>query len=138
MKSRGLAGFLPGALLMMATVARAQAPAAAPGDVGTIADIMRVSYEVISGPAGAPRQWDRDRTLYMPGATFVSMSEKDGKVQTEVMTTEEYRRKSDARMVRDGLFETEIASRVERFGNVAQVRSVSVSRKTPDGPIDGR
>src|SRR5215470_4483753 len=138
MKSRGLAGFLPGALLMMATVARAQAPAAAPGDVGTIADIMRVSYEVISGPAGAPRQWDRDRTLYMPGATFVVTNKRDGKVETTIMTPEEYRRKSDARFVAQGLFETEIGSRVERFGNVAQVRSISVSRRTPDGPIEAR
>ena len=118
-----------GALLTMSTVVHAQAPAAAPADVGTIADIMRVSYEVISGPAGAPRQWERDRTLYMPGATFVVTNKRDGKVETTIMTPEEYRRKSDATFVAQGLFETEIGSRVERFGNVAQVRSVSVSRQ---------
>ena len=127
-----------GVLLTMSTVVHAQTPAAAPADVGTIADIMRVSYEVISGPAGAPRQWDRDRTLYMPGATFVSTSKRDGKVQTTIMTTEEYRQKSDARFVAEGLFETEIGSRVERFGNVAQVRSVSVARRTPKGRVEGR
>jgi hypothetical protein len=127
-----------GILLATSTVVHAQARAASPADVGTIGDIMRVSYEVISGPAGAPRQWDRDRTLYMPGATFVSTSKRNGKVQTTIMTTEEYRRKSDARFVAEGLFETEIGSRVERFGNVAQVRSVSVARRTPTGPIEGR
>ena len=125
-------------LLTASSVVYAQARAAAPADVGTIADIMRVSYEVISGPAGTPRQWDRDRTLYMPGATFVAMSRRDGKVQTTIMTTEEYRQKSDARFVAEGLFETEIGSRVERFGNVAQVRSVSVARRTPKGPVEGR
>ena len=57
-----------GLLLSSSRIPHAQAPAAAPADVGTIADIMRVSYEVISGPAGAVRQWRRDRTLYMPGA----------------------------------------------------------------------
>jgi len=127
-----------GVLLTASTVVHAQGRAAAPADVGTIADIMRVSYEVISGPAGVPRQWDRDRTLYMPGATFVSTSKRDGKVQTTIMTTEEYRQKSDARFVAEGLFETEIGSRVERFGNVAQVRSVSVARRTPKGPIEAR
>ena len=81
---------------------------AAPADVGTIAGIMRASYEVISGPAGAPRQWERDRTLYMPGATFVVTSKLNGKVETTIMTPEEYRRKSDARFVAQGLFETEI------------------------------
>lgn len=130
--------FFLAVLLTASSVVHAQARAAAPADVGTIADIMRVSYEVISGPAGAPRQWDRDRTLYMPGATFVAMSKRDGKVQTSIMTTEEYRQKSDARFVAEGLFETEIGSRVERFGNVAQVRSVSVARRTPTGPIEGR
>jgi hypothetical protein len=125
-------------LLGPSGIVRAQVQAAAPADVGTIADIMRVSYEVISGPAGAPRQSDRDRTLYMPGATFVSTSKRDGKVQTTIMTTEEYRQKSDARFVAEGLFETEIGSRVERFGNVAQVRSISVARRTPTGPVEGR
>ena len=127
-----------GILLTTSTVVHAQARPASPADVGTITDIMRVSYEVISGPAGAPRQWDRDRTLYMSGATFVSTAKRDGKVQTTIMTTEEYRRKSDARFVAEGLFETEIGSRVERFGNVAQVRSVSVARRTPTGPIEAR
>lgn len=131
-------GLFLGALVTTSTLVQAQAPAAAPADVRTIADIMRVSYEVISGPAGAPRQWERDRTLYMPGATFVVTGKRDGKVETTIMTPEEYRRKSDARLVAQGLFETEIGSRVERFGNVAQVRSVSVSRRTPDGPIESR
>ena len=40
--------------------------------------------------------------------------------------------------VKNGLFETEIGSRIERFGNVATVRSITESRRTPNGPIDGR
>jgi hypothetical protein len=119
--------------------ARATPPPAAPrSDVGSIEDIVRASYEVISGPAGAPRQWERDRALYMPGATFVVTGVRDGKVETTILTPEEYRRRSDARFVAEGLFETEIGSRVEHFGNVAQVRSVSESRRTPDGPIEAR
>lgn len=121
----------PGAL-------RAQTPAADPRDVGTIADIVRASYEVISGPAGAPRQWRRDSTLYSPGATFTATSERDGKTIVTTMTPEEYRRARNAGFVANGLFETEVGSRIERFGNVAQVRSVSESRRTPDGPVDGR
>ena len=127
-----------GLLLAPSGAVPGQAPAAAPADVGTIADIMRVSYEVISGPAGAPRQWERDRTLYMSGATFVVTGKRNGKVETTIMTPEEYRRKSDAKFVARGLFETEVGSRIERFGNVAQVRSVSVARRTPGGPVEGR
>ncbi len=116
----------------------AQTPPADPRDVGTIADIVRVSYEVISGAAGAPRQWRRDSTLYAPGATFTATSEKDGKTIVTTMTPEDYRRANDASMVKDGLFEAEIGSRIERFGNAAQVRSISVARRTRSGPIIGR
>jgi hypothetical protein len=116
----------------------AQAPVADPADVASIAAIVRVSYEVISGPAGTPRQWRRDSTLYAPGATFVALSERDGKTRVTTMTPEDYRRANNDRFVADGLFETEIGSRIERFGNVAQVRSVSESRRTPNGPVESR
>jgi hypothetical protein len=116
----------------------AQAPVANPADVTTIADIVRVSYEVISGPAGTPRQWRRDSTLYSPTATFVAMSERNGKAVVTTMTAEDYRRINNENFVKNGLFETEIGSRIERFGNVAFVRSITESRRTPNGPVDGR
>jgi hypothetical protein len=117
---------------------RAQQPVANPADVGTIADIVRVSYEVINGPAGAPRQWRRDSTLYMPGATFVSMDERNGRPHAGIMTPEQYRQAVNASFVGHGFFEKEIGSRIERFGNIAQVRSVYETRRTADGPVEGR
>jgi hypothetical protein len=133
------AAIIAGVLLGSSSESYAQTPAA-PADVGTIADIVRASYEVISGPAGAPRQWQRDGTLYMPGATFVSVNERDGRVQTTIMTPEDYRRGFDANYVARGigLFETEVGRRIERYGHVAQVRSVAVVRRTPHGPIEAR
>ncbi|MBP2647439.1 MAG: hypothetical protein H6Q77_1063 [Gemmatimonadetes bacterium] len=116
----------------------AQAPAASPADVGSIPAIVRAFYEVISGPPGAPRDWRRDSTLYMEGATFVAMDERDGKPVYVILTAEEYRRKTNDSFVRNGFFETEIGSRIERFGNVAQVRSVYETRRTADGPLTGR
>ncbi len=124
--------------LLPGSQAGGQIAAADPADVGTIADIVRVSYEVISGPAGTPRQWRRDSTLYMPGATFVSVSETDGRVQSVIMTPEEYRQRSGPRQVADGMIESEIGRRIERWGNVAQVRSVAAVRRTADGPIEAR
>jgi hypothetical protein len=116
----------------------AQAPTADPADVGTIPDLIRASYEVISGPAGAPRQWRRDSTLYMPGATFVAMGQEAGRPRARILTPEEFRRATDAHLVAEGLIESEIASRTERFGNVAQVRSVYEMRRTRNGPMTGR
>ncbi len=54
------------------------------------------------------------------------------------MTPEEYRQRTNASFVKNGFFETEIGSRIEQFGNIAQVRSVYEMRRTPDGPVDGR
>ena len=63
------------ALLVPAAVA-AQAPArhhvvvpaVAPraADVATVDGIVQAYYDVITGPAGQPRQWSRDRSLYIP------------------------------------------------------------------------
>lgn len=113
-------------------------PPANPADVATIEAIVRASYEVISGPAGTPRQWRRDSTLYAPGAQFVGMGMRDGEPRASIMGTEEYRRATDAGFVARGFIEHEIGSRIERFGNVAVVRSVYVMRRSADGPIDGR
>lgn len=111
---------------------------AAPADVATTSGIVRASYETMSGPAGQPRQWHRDSTLYMPAATFVVVRTVDGRVEATVMTPEEYRRRNFPGFERQGFYETEIGRHVERFGNVAQVRSISVARRTPEGPILGR
>lgn len=118
--------------------ASAQIPSAEPTDVGTIEGIVSAYYDVISGPAGSPRQWRRDSTLYMPGATFVATREHDGKPLAEVMTPEEFRRSFNADFVEKGFFETEIGHRIERFGNVAQVRSVYETRRAATFPLLGR
>lgn len=56
-------------------------------DVATIDGIVKAYYDVISGPAGRPRQWARDRTLYIPDVRFVSVEEKPGgKIVPSVMT----------------------------------------------------
>jgi hypothetical protein len=134
----GTVAVCAGLMLAALSTVGAQTPAADPADVGTIDAIVRASYEVISGPAGTPRQWRRDSTLYSPGATLVATSERDGKTQTTILTTDEYRKQVNASFVANGLIEADIGSRVERFGNVAQVRSVYQARLTPDGPVIAR
>jgi hypothetical protein len=125
-------------LLRAPSGAAAQMPAADSADVRTIEGIVNAYYDVINGPPGAPRQWRRDSTLYMPAATFVSMGERDGKPVVSVMTPEEYRRATNGSFVEKGFFETEIGHRIERFGNVAQVRSVYETRHVAKGPLLGR
>jgi hypothetical protein len=124
--------------LGLPALSAAQMPPADPADVGTIEGIVHVYYDVINGPPGAPRQWRRDSTLYTAAASFVAMDERDGKPVASLMTPEEFRRRTNASMVRDGFFETEIGSRIERFGNVAEVRSVYETRHREGGPLTGQ
>ena len=136
--TRTSAGYLLICSLLTHTAAVGQLPPASPADVSSIEGIVTAFYDVINGPAGKPRQWRRDSTLYMPKATFVGMTEKDGKPVPEIMTPEEFRRAVNQELVQKGFFETEIGRRVEQFGNVAQVRSVYQMRRTANGPLLGR
>jgi len=40
-------------------------------DVATMEGILAALYEVISGPAGQRRNWDRMRTLFIPEAKLI-------------------------------------------------------------------
>lgn len=109
-----------------------------PADVRTLDGIVAAFYETISGPAGAPRQWARDRTLYVPGVRFFMLSERDGRPHAEIVTHQEYVERSDPGLVRDGFFESEIHRRTERFGNVAHVWSTYQFTRERGGAVLGR
>jgi hypothetical protein len=109
--------------------------AARPEDVATIDGIVNAFYEVVSGPAGQPRQWGRDRSLYVADVRFVAMSEgKDGKPVARVQSHQQFVDSSDAALVRDGFEEREIHRVMKRFGNIAHVFSTYETRRGPDGP----
>jgi len=107
-------------------------------DVATIDGMIQAFYNVISGPAGQPREWSRDRTLYIPGVKFVAMSVKDGVPVAQVMSHQQFVEDSDPWMVGQGFFEKEIHRVTRRFGNIAHVFSTYAFRRTADGPVLGR
>jgi hypothetical protein len=94
-------------------------------DVGTIEGIVTASYETISGGAGVPRQWGRDRTLFDPNSRSVAIhvDAKTGAIKTESMTEQDFADRSDASLVKDGFTERERKHVTKQFGNVATVLS---------------
>ena len=42
-------------------------------DAASIDAVIKALYDSISGYAGAPRDWERDRALYAPGALLIPM-----------------------------------------------------------------
>jgi len=91
---------------------------------------MAAVYDAISGPAGQTRNWDRFRSLFVPGARLIpAVASKTGGAEARVLTVEDYITRSAPRLEKDGFFEQEIARKVERFGNIAHVFSTYESRR---------
>jgi hypothetical protein len=113
--------------------------AARPEDVGTLDGIMKAFYDVISGPAGQPRQWSRDRSLYIPEIRFVAMSiNKKGRPSARIATHQQFVDASNDYFLKEGFFEQEIHRTTQRFGNIAHIWSTYESRNKADGPIIAR
>ena len=134
-----------GLVLLVAQGAGAQQHVAVPTlaprdeDVATIDGIMKAFYDVISGPAGQPRQWGRDRTLYLPDIRFVETGvDRAGKTTANVITHQEFVDAADAQLVKNGFFETEIHRVTRTFGNITHIFSTYEMRSKADGPVFGR
>jgi hypothetical protein len=96
-----------------------------PEDVSSIDNIVKASYETISGGVGAPRQWGRDRSLYDPNVRFVSINidPHTKAVLTHSESHQEFVDAADAFMVKEGFQERELRHVTKQFGNVATVLS---------------
>jgi hypothetical protein len=94
--------------------------------------IIHALYETISGPAGQPRDWNRMRSLFFPGANMVRVSiQPDGAPQAAVMDVETYIQNTSEYFLRQGFYEAEIARRTELFGCVAHLFSTYEARNDP-------
>jgi hypothetical protein len=110
-----------------------------PDDVGTLDGILKAFYDVISGPAGQPRQWSRDRSLYIPNVRFVSLSKDSASaIHADVVDHQTYVDRTNDYFVRQGFFEQEIHRTTHRFGNIVHVFSTYDMRQRADGPSIGR
>ncbi len=106
-----------------------------PEDVATIDGMVKAYYEVVSGPAGQPRDWARDRTLYIKDLRFVMVeTDKNGKLDPKIVDHQQFVDGSDAGLTK-GFFEKEIHRVTERFGPIAHVWSTYETRRTETGPI---
>lgn len=102
--------------------------AANPEDVGSIDAIMAAVYDVISGEAGEPRDWDRMRSLFIPGARLIP--NQGGQVM--VMSVEDYIERGSAFFAQNGFFEAEISRKTDRYGDIVQIFSTYEAYKSAD------
>jgi len=106
-----------------------------PADVESIDAIIRATYDVISGPAGAKRDWDRERSLFYPGARLIPTATVAGRNDVDlrplVLDVEGYIGRVEPLFAKEGFYESEVARRVEQFGRIAHVWSTYESRRDP-------
>ena len=109
-------------------------------DVSSIDGLMAALYDVISGPAGKPRDWDRFRSLFAPdgrlGIVRVDHPAVDGQPakpgDVYFLTPDMYVERDAPFFAKEGFFEHGIANRVEQFGNLVSVWSTYESRHAPE------
>jgi hypothetical protein len=105
-------------------------------DVDSIDHILAALYDVISGPAGQQRDWNRFRSLFVPGARLIPIhvtpGSPDPKTQpaTDVyfLSVEDYVARASARMESEGFFERGIRNQIDQFGSLVSVFSTYESR----------
>jgi hypothetical protein len=128
----GWCAMLAGGAMAAATAQQAPAPIPAPAtvvqakpaDVASIDAIVASLYDVISGPAGAPRDWNRMRSLFAPdGRMQIVGMRPDGTVVQRTMSVEDYITRNTPAFAKMGFFESEVARTTETFGQIAHVFS---------------
>ena len=129
------------ALVMLPAVASAQAatdsapPRANPTDVASPDAIIAALYDVISGPAGQPRDWNRFRSLFASGARLIPSRRAQGAPPRPVaLTPDEYAQRAATGLTTNGFFEREIGRSMDRFGTIAQVFSAYESKRSASDP----
>jgi len=150
-----LGGFAPILLLSAASALMGQTPAAPAAkspqgaidsqagwpqprvaDVDSVEHLLAALYDVISGPAHQPRDWNRMRSLFVPGARLIPVRIEPGSPNlktspnTDVLFLgiDDYIARASARMEAEGFFERSIHNDVAQFGNMVAIWSTYESR----------
>jgi hypothetical protein len=105
-------------------------PPAKPADVQSQDAIMHAIYDVISGPGGSPRDWNRFLSLFVPGARLIPSRHHGGDSATTltVLSPQDYVQRVSSRFEANGFFEKEVSHTSETYGAITQNFSTYESR----------
>jgi hypothetical protein len=118
---------------LLAAAAAAVAPAPSHADLAGIDAAIRGVYEVISGPPGQKRDFDRMRSLFAPGATMKAIGPKG----LHGGSVEDYIARDKDILEREGFTERELGRRLEVWGGLATAWS-SYDGRTANGSFHER
>jgi hypothetical protein len=105
-------------------------PKAAPEDVASVDAIIASLYDVISGPAGEARDWDRFRSLFHPEARLTPiLRTQQGNNVPVYLTPDTYITRAGAGLEESGFFEVEIHRAQDSYGPLVHLFSTYESRR---------
>ncbi|MEM1125868.1 MAG: hypothetical protein AAGI71_04395 [Bacteroidota bacterium] len=109
-------------------------PVAAPADVASPDAIIAAVYESISGPLGAPRDWDRFRSLFIPEARLIPTAQPGdgGPMQAIVFSPEGYAEQATPYFEANGFYEVELHRTSEQYGPLLHAFSTYASYATAE------
>ncbi len=120
-------------LISTAFAQQSSAPKPRPEDVASPESIIKAIYEVVSGPAGQKRDWDRFRTLFAPGGRAISTgTQPDGTQIARVWDVEGYIGIATKSFETRSFFEREAARKTESYGPITHVFSTYEIRQAKD------
>lgn len=93
-------------------------------DLSNIEHLIHAFYKVISGFASELRDWDRMRSLFIPGARLFPNSAVGNNSQPSAIDIDSYSQRLAAFLSQHDFFETGFIHQIEVFGNIASVISL--------------
>ena len=103
-------------------------------DGASVDSTIAALYDVISGPAGVPRNWNRMRALFAPDAKLmvVTPNREGGGFALRAMTVEDYISRNMSTFNTNGFYEKEIARTTDAFGQLVHVFSTYELLRAPN------
>lgn len=96
-------------------------------------ELVRELYRLVSGPAGAPKNWPRLRSLHAPGAIITLPLHIGDSLSATTYNVEQFTALNDKLFGQRGFFEVELRQEVQAFGHVAHVWSAYASSERAGG-----
>jgi hypothetical protein len=121
------------AIALLIAAAAVAAPPANKADLAAIDQAIHAVYDVISGPPGQKRDFDKMRSLFAPGATLKAIGPKG----LRGGSLEDYITRNAAILEKEGFTERELGRRVEVWGGLATAWS-AYDGKTANGSFHER
>tara|TARA_A100000171_G_scaffold50666_1_gene62697 strand:+ start:39 stop:539 length:501 start_codon:yes stop_codon:yes gene_type:complete len=100
----------------------------------TPGEAVEALYEVISGPVGEPRDWERFRTMFLDGAQMTVLAPMpEGEERVVTLTVEEYVSRNAERLSEMGFTEAETRRQTHVYGGLATILSAYEATRSDTG-----